>query len=392
MSRACFGASEFARRRRAVKEAMTTAGLDLLVVCDPANMDYLTGYRGWSFYVPQTALVHVEEDLPIWIGRIQDAGAARITTDLPEDHIVPYPDDYVQNRAKHPMSFVADRIRARGWQRTSIGLEMDAYYFSGRAADTIRAELPEARFRDCDHLVNWVRIVKSEAELAYMREAARIVEGAMRIAFERIEPGARQCDVVADIYHAQTAGTPEFGGDYTAICPLLPTGEGTGTPHLTWSDVPFVMGEATVVELAGSRLGYHCPMARTVHLGSPPRRLMDTAKVVIEGLRAALEAARPGATAGEVEAAWRRVVARQGIRKESRIGYPIGLGYPPDWGEHTASLRDGDRTVLKPNMTFHCVPGIWEDGWGFETSVAFVVSQNGSRSFYDFPEDLMVKR
>jgi Xaa-Pro aminopeptidase len=391
MTQSYFGAAEFVARRARVKAAMAKSGLDLLICADPANMDYLTGFKGWSFYVPQCVLLHVDDEQPTWIGRGQDGAAARLTTTLPEDHILPYPDDYVQNRAKHPMNFVADYIRKRGWQRARIGLEMDAYYFSGRGADAIRAALPDARFSDCDHLVNWVRIVKSEAELAYIREAAVLVTAAMRAGVQGIRSGRRQCDVVAEIYAAQIRGTPEFGGDYTAICPLLPTGAGTSTPHLTWSDEPFRKGEATILELAGSRRGYHCPMARTVHLGKPPKRLADTAAVVIEGLHAALAAAKPGATAETVEAAWRGVVSKHGIRKESRIGYAFGLAYPPDWGEHTASLRPGDKTELRPNMTFHCIPGIWEAGWGFEVSAAFVVTPSGGKSFYDFPEALAVK-
>ncbi|MBX6321715.1 MAG: aminopeptidase P family N-terminal domain-containing protein, partial [Rhodospirillaceae bacterium] len=305
-----FDAAEFAGRRARVKAAMEKAGFDLLVVCDPANMDYLTGYKGWSFYVPQAVLVHLTEDKPLWIGRGQDAAAAAMTTDLPAAHIVPYPDDYVHSRVKHPMDFMADEIRRRGWGRASIGIESDAHYFTFRAGQALAAGLPDARLRDCDHLVNWVRIVKSPAEIALMRQAAQLVDNAMRTAFERIRPGVRQCDAVAEISRAQIAGLPEFGGDYTAICPLLPTGEGTATPHLTWSDAPFRTGEATIIELAGSRKGYHCPLARTVHLGPPPQSFADAVKVVVEGLHAALEAARPGAPRAAAAAARRAGHAR----------------------------------------------------------------------------------
>jgi ectoine hydrolase len=391
MQNAYFDSAEFAKRRARVKTAIEKAGLDLIVCADPANMDYLTGYKGWSFYVPQCVLVHAAEEHPVWIGRGQDGAAAHLTTDLPADHILPYADHYVQSRERHPMNFVADYIRQRGWEGARIGLEMDAYYFSGRAADAIRADLPNARFSDCDHLVNWVRLVKSPAELRYIEEAAVLVSGAMRAGIDAIAPGVRQCDAVADIYRAQVSGIAAFGGDYTAICPLLPTGVGTGTPHLTWSDQCFKSGDPTILELAGSRRGYHCPMARTVFLGKPPSRLADTAKAVIEGLHAALDAAKPGALTEDVEAAWRAVASRHGVRKESRIGYAFGLAYPPDWGEHTASLRPGDKTVLEPNMTFHCIPGIWEDGWGIEISAAFVVGESGGKAFYDFPEELVVK-
>ena len=75
-------------------------------------------------------------------------------------------------------------------------------------------------------------------------------------------------------------------------------------------------------------------------------------------------AVRVGATCEGVEAAWREVIAHHGLSKSGRIGYSIGVGYPPDWGERTMSLRPGDTTVLEANMTFHMILGIWMDGWG----------------------------
>ena len=78
-----FTEAEYARRLAGVKTRMEKAGFDLIVCQDPANMCWLTGFDGWSFYVPQCVLVHLEEDRPIWFGRAQDAKSARITTDLP---------------------------------------------------------------------------------------------------------------------------------------------------------------------------------------------------------------------------------------------------------------------------------------------------------------------
>lgn len=386
-----FEKREFELRLVRTKQAMEKAGVDLLVLCDPANMDYLTGYKGWSFYVPQCVLVHVDDAIPVWIGRNMDAGAARLSTWLPDGHVVPYMDIYVQTPERHPMNFVADQIKERGWDKARIGLEMDAYYFSGRAADTIRADLPDATFSDCDHLVNWVRIIKSDAELALMQQAGELAIAGMQAAFDNINPGTRQCDAVGEIYKAEISGVAKFGGEYTALCPMLPTGEGTNTPHITWSDAPFKTGEPTILELGGSRLGYHAPIARTLHLGPAPQKMIDTANIVVEGMHAALDTIAPGAVCEEVEAAWRAVISKHGLEKESRIGYSIGLGYPPDWGEHTASLRPGDKTVLQENMAFHCIPGMWLDNWGLEVSTAFQVTKAGAKPFYEFPEELYVK-
>ena len=96
-------------------------------------------------------------------------------------------------------------------------------------------------------------------------------------------------------------------------------------------------------------------------------------------------------TAEAVEAVWRATTARHGIVKDSRIGYSTGLNYPPDWGEHTISLRPGDKTVLEPNMTLHMLPGVWFDDWGIEISECFRVTETGAEPLADVPRELFVK-
>ena len=97
---------------------------------------------------------------------------------------------------------------------------------------------------------------------------------------------------------------------------MLPTGIGTTTPHLTWNSEPFKQGEGTILELAGCRMRYHCPMSRTVYLGKPPERMADVAKVCVEALNVAIEAASPGTTCEAVHAAWNSVVSRHGFSKK----------------------------------------------------------------------------
>ena len=387
-----FDRTDYEARLAKTRARMDRVGLDLLLVSDPANMHYLTGYDGWSFYVPQMVAVPIEPEDPIWIGRGIDANGARVTTFLCDGDIFGYADDYVQTPDRHPMNFVADVLRARRWDRRVIAVEMDCYYFSARGFEVLRHDLPNATFRDAQELVNWVRAIKSEKEIALMRRAGRIMDRVMSVAVDAVQPGVRQCDAVAAIQHAQVTGLPELGGDYTSIVPMLPTGPGTATPHLTWSDAPFRDGEATIMELAACHRRYHCPQARTIFLGQPPQRLTDAAAAVVDGLNAALDAVKPGVTCEEVEGAWRCAIASSGLVKESRIGYSTGLNYPPDWGEHTMSLRPGDRTVMQPDMTFHMIPGIWQDDWGIEISECFRVTETGAEPFATTPRQLFVKR
>ncbi len=389
---ALFSTEEYLGRIDRTKERMAVAGIDVLIVADPANMNYLTGYDGWSFYVHQVVIVAMDAVEPVWVGRGMDANGARHTTFLKTDNIIGYPDHYVQSLERHPMDFVADIIQQRGWDKKRIGLEMDAYYFTARAHEALRKDLPNATFADANLLVSWVRCIKSDAEIEYMKQAGKIMEKVMQTAIDVVAPGVRECDAVAAICQAQIAGTSEYGGDYTAIVPMMPVGEKTSTPHLTWTDEPYPDEVAVNLELAACRHRYHSPLARTLYLGSnPPRKLTDTAEVVVEGLDAALNAIRSGVVCEEVELVWRKIIAKAGLEKESRIGYSMGLNYPPDWGEHTASLRPGDKTVLQPNMTFHMILGMWMDDWGFECSESFRVTENGCETFADFPRRLFVK-
>jgi ectoine hydrolase len=386
-----FTVSEYKQRIQKTKAQMAEKGIDVLLVTNPANMNYLTGYDGWSFYVHQLVIIIIDEEQPLWVGRGQDANGAKVTSWINHENIIAYTDDYVQSTVKHPMDFVADLLKSRGQAKRTVGVEMDAYYFTAKCYESLQLGLPNATFRNATSFVNWVRIIKSEQEIDYMKKAAKIVERAMQKGIDSIQEGIRECDVVANIYHKQISGTEEFGGDYPSIVPLLPAGPKTSTPHITWSDDRYKTGDPVILELAGCYKRYHSPLARTVFVGSPPPKVRELADVVIEGINAALDVIKPGITCQDVESAWRNTIAKRGYSKDSRIGYSTGVNYPPDWGEHTASLRQGDLTVLQPNMTFHMIPGIWLDDFGVEISETFRVTENGCETLANFSRELFIK-
>ena len=385
-----FQKAEFEQRVTNVKQRMESAGFDLLVCQDPANMGWLTGFDGWSFYTPQAVLVHLEEATPIWFGRAQDARSAHITTDLPEENIVGFSEPLVHHPVRHPFDELCELVTARGWHSARIGVELDAHYYTARAHQHIVKGLPNATILDNQGLVNWARLVKSEAELVYVREAGRIVTDTMNQALARLKPGVRQFEIIADVYHAQITGFDNKFGDYTSLCPLIQVGEGTSTPHLTWTDAPLPDHGLIVMELGAARRHYHAPLTRTAHIGKPPAEVSRLAEVIVEGGDTALGAAKPGATCEEVEAIWQDVLRRNGYSKESRVGYSIGLNYPPDWGERTASLRPGDRTELQAGMCFHFQSGIWLDDFGAAVSEPFVVTENGGERLCDVARELIV--
>lgn len=389
--RLAFARGEYDARIAKTRGAMQKAGIELLIVTDPTNMAWLTGYDGWSFYVHQCVLVPMTGE-PVWYGRGQDANGAKRTTFVAHDNIVGYPDIYVQSPVRHPMDYLsAEVIAARGWDRLAIGVELDNYYFSAAAYASLQKHLPNARWVDATALVNWQRAVKSPREIEYMRVAARIVEKMHARILDVVEPGMKKNELVAQIYDAGIIGADGFGGDYPAIVPLLPTGADAAAPHLTWDDSKFEKNAGTFFEIAGCYRRYHCPQSRTVYLGKPPKHFIEGEKAVVEGIEAGLAAAKPGNYCEDIANAFFAVLARSGIEKNSRCGYPIGASYPPDWGERTMSLRPGDRTVLEPGMTFHFMPGLWLDDWGLEITESILITETGVETFCNTPRKLFVK-
>jgi ectoine hydrolase len=386
-----FSVAEFNRRLRLTRAAMDAEGLDALFVTNPSNMNWLTGYDGWSFYVHQGVLILPGAD-PVWWGRRMDAFGARRTVWMERENIRDYTDDYIQADDLHPMQTLADMLKEFGLETARIGVEKENYYFTAKAMEVLWEEMPDATFLDATNTVNWQRLVKSDEELDVMFKAGAISSKVIRGIMERIEPGMPKNRLVAQIYHDAIEGTEEAWGDYPAIVPLLPSGPDASAAHLTWDGRPLQSGEATFFELAGCHRRYHAPFCRTVYLGRPSQVVLDTEKALVEGIEAGLDAARPGNVAGDIARALKAVLRQNGIERDGRVGYAVGLSYPPDWGEHTVSIRERDRTELKPGMTFHFMPALWMEDWGLEITESIVIRDTGpAECLCDYPRELVVK-
>ena len=386
-----FSKNEYKDRLKKVQQSMQDKGIELLISQDTANINYLTGYDAWSFYYAQCVIVHVNADEPICFIRAQDAGGAFIKTYLKKENIIIYDEKYIHTWPLHPYDALVHLIKKNKWDKLNIGVEMDAHYFTAYCYEKLKQGLPNASIIDSERLVNWVRFVKSDAEIDFMKKAAVISENAMRTAMEIINPGIRQCDAVAEIQKSLFKGTSEYGGEYASITTLLPTGKGTSASHLTASDEKFKKSEATVVELSGTYKRYHAPMARTVNLGKPEKKKIDAMNATNEALEAGIEASKPGNTANDVAQNFWNVLDKYNIKKESRTGYSIGIGYPPDWGEHAVNISKGDMTILKPNVCYHMIAVMQFGEWGVEASESIRITEDGNELLCNFSRDLHVK-
>ncbi len=384
-----FSTNEYITRVKRTQKHMVEKGIDLLLTTSPENINYLSGYSGWSFYTPQVMLLAVDADEPVLVLRGLDVGCAEFTSYLKPSNVIGYPETYVDTPDTHPMSFIANTIKERGWDKLKLGIEMDAFFLTPTAFVTLQEALPRAQFTDAGLLINWARLIKSKTEIELLCQSGTIASQAMKVAINAIKPGIRECDVAAQVYATQIAGTKDFGG--SVPCGLvISAGDKTRAPHLSWTDNRFKHNQAINLELGGSRFQYHCGLARSIYLGTPPASLERLAATVIDGLNHALDSIRPGVLCEDVAMAWNKTIAKAGYKKDSRIGYSIGLGFQPMWIDGTASLRTGDKTEIKPNMVFHVICGMWHGEDNFVISETIHVTESASTRLTNIDQKLFI--
>ena len=349
-----FERSEYLERLGETKRRMEAAGIDVLLVANEHNMNYLSGYDGRSSYVPQLLMVASDEEEPLWVGRAMDDACARNSVFMDHARIVGYPERYIGNPELHPMAFMADLLRERGWAKRRLGVELDTEPFSPHAYHELRRHLPDGRFVDAGPLVNWVRIVKSPQELTYMRQAGVDLRPGDADRHRHDRPGVRQCDAAAAVVAALIRGTDEFGGG----CPA----------SRRWRPDPLVRAAPDLDRraLQAGRRDEH--RARRLSSSLPLRALPDDrrrrtgrqvaalAPTVAEGMAIALDAARPGVDLRGGRSGLPPLHDR--TRRAQTLAHRLRHRQRLDRGD--GQFGAGDKTVLEPNMTFHLMLGFWE--------------------------------
>ncbi|PSH60978.1 M24 family metallopeptidase [Phyllobacterium sophorae] len=377
-----FPRGEYLRRLALVKSEMARRDIDALFVSDGHNIAYLTGYTALSAYVPQGIVVSMHEEEPTFILRLCDAPAAIHQCFMERDKIIGYPEALIGNPDKDGYDAVIDYLEESDLANRGIGIE--TYSLAAQSSEKFRTRLPKAKLVDCTKAVAWIRLIKSDLEIEVMREAAAISDAAILRAAEVIRPGVREADVAAEIAASLIRGANGKPGtmiEQMALC----SSPRTGTCHIPWSEDDLRQGSQINIELGGSRHGYCAGLMRTYSIGAPSDRLRRVHEIQVAGLEASLGAIRPGATCSDVANAFYLTIGKHGLKKETRCGYAHGIG----WLEPTASLKDGDMTELKPNMTFHLMLGNWiDEDFGYVISETFRVTQSGVEVLTNVPRKI----
>jgi len=242
---------------------------------------------------------------------------------------------------------------------------------------------------DASGLVENLRLIKSEEELNYIREAGKICSTAMRVAFEASREGVTENDVAARAISALI----ENGGEYAGLPPFISSGPRTALVHSTWSGRTLCKGDILAYELPGVRARYCAALYRTGVVGTPNREIQDGANILLETLTELVDAIQPGKPINEVHQTSIDVFKKHKMpASPRRSAYALGINYPPDWGEgHIISFTEKESRLLQPGMVFHVGAGIFEyPRYQLAFTESVIVSERGCEVVTDFPRELTV--
>jgi len=341
------------------RAALAASEFDALLTWKDENVRFLTGLRA-QLIQGKTALLNgcllTQDHLVLFVSGGEIDRVRLVMPWIEEVHAVPIME------ARGLVAGAVDGIIAPAVKRLGLaGADLGLDELSYRQVLELRRALPDLRLGDGDTLMQGVRAVKSEAELAVMQEASAIAEAVTASAIAAIGPGVREYDVVADAMHTLY----RLGGEMAHLAtPFVASGEHMSPPNRFSSDKLIREGDLVFIDIGAQWNGYFSDMGRTVICGEPSRRQQEVFTAVHASLAAATEAMRPGNTNDDVAASVRGAGARYGLDDHFLslfIGHGVGIGAnePPYIGE---SLPGAETVELEAGMTMAIEPLIWVPG------------------------------
>ena len=356
-----FSTLEYQDRVRRVQEEMAAGGIDILLLHSPENIYYLTGHQTSGYFAYQVVILS-QTGQPQILLRYLERGNIDEYAWLPDARTWKEGDDVVEKTVSLVTEF-------QGVGKT-IGVEKRCWFLTSHIAEALSDSLSSSKIVDASLLVDRVRLIKSEAEIGYLRRAGAIAETEQRAALEAIRSGVTEADVAAAVYHAGV----KAGCEYTGLPHHIMSGYRYDVCHANWGPKVIREGELVLLELYGCCERYHSTQMRTVSIGRPSEKVLRASEIVIEAQDAGLSAMKPGASAMEVDAITRGAI--RAIRPDyyNRTGYSTGIGFPPRTAEWEAlDFNEQEDWELKEGMVFHMLA--LAEGFGISETV--VVTSTG---------------
>ncbi|HSG89761.1 MAG TPA: Xaa-Pro peptidase family protein [Pseudomonadales bacterium] len=341
-----FTVMEYRRRWQLVLANMAAAGLDAMLVRAPENITWLTGYETPGYYKYHCLIVAPGMDPVLILRRFECLNVAEYSW---VTQIVPV-DDW-----ETPPTVTAKVLRELSLTSGRVGIEKRGWFYTVEEHEQLNEALPDVSLVDAGRVVWDGRVIKSDEEIAVMQRSAVIVDRAMQAGYDLAAPGVSDDVINAEVHRVIF----EAGGEYMSLPPFILSGERTCLPHQTARSDILGENDLLFMEISATKFRYCTALMRTLFTGEPSDRQRRVAEACIAAVNTAMETIRPGVTAEEVDIRARAEVEKAGFGEyfRHRLGYSIGVNYPPDWGEgEILSLCRGEQRPLEEGMTFHMVP------------------------------------
>lgn len=366
-----FSNAEYERRWNTIAERVREQGLDAVAVTGPINVPYLAGYDDDGVW-PSPVIVTADGDVA-FVVRNYDADTIRVESRI--SRIVPFfgDDDHIQ--------VWADTVRELGVDRGRLGVDLETYGAAPADISELQRHLPNVTIEDATKLITRVSAVKSDEEIAVMRQAMAFT----RIGIEAFHNGIHEGADELDVYRQMEEAMESAGSERRYFWLLF--GNRTALPHGESAHNRIESGDVAFTEVGGRWQGYSAGLCRTALLGSN-QPAEDLYKLAQEANDAAIEVIRPGVTTGEIDRACRGVVERAG-RSETfrhRAGYVIGLGWS---SRGNISIHPSGTDVVEQGMTLHLPTNLFQQGeFGVGVSETVLVTADGAETLSRLSRDL----
>ena len=379
-----FEAKEYKARQRAVRRALEAAGLDGLLMFQQESMYYLTGYDTFGFCFFQCLYLGTDGKMAL-LTRSADLRQAQHTSTLSDIRI------WTDEAGAEPAMQLRDMLESLGARGKRLGIENNSYgltHFNGKRVDAALKGF--ARLEDASALVNALRAIKSPAELAYVRKAAKLGDRALKAGIEATRAGADEGDILA----AQQAAIFSGGGDYPGNEFIIGSGPDALLCRYKSGRRKLGKRDQLTLEFAGVYRHYHAAFMRTLITGAPKKRHVEMHAACAEALLACEAAMKPGRTAASVFDAHAEVMDAHGMHDHrlNACGYSLGAKFTPSWMD-TPMFYRGNPFVLKRNMVMfaHMILMDSASGCAMTLGRTYVIGARGAEPLSQYPLNLIVR-
>jgi len=338
-----FDRSELEQRIAAARAALVRDKLDAIILTAQESLYYLTGFDTTGFVFFQCAVLTADEMPITLLTRRPDLEQARRTSIITDVRL------WYDREGVDPSEELQSIMMEKKLKGARIGVELRSFGLTADKYELIRRRLEGwCTLVDASHVVRQLRLVKSPAEIAYVRRAAELADESLLAMLAVARPGAFEGEIAAAGSSPILAG----GGDPPPSGPVLGSGDrallirsATGFRRLDPVD-------QLTMEFAASYRHYCACLMRTVAIGRPNELQRRMFEVTREAIAAMTEAAVPGRPIGEIDDAHRRVYDKAGYgdARMSACGYSLGALYRPTWMDVPPMLYSGNPLPAAPGM------------------------------------------